>query len=462
MTILFNPVVVSVIVLTVLCLLKFNILLALIVSAIVGGLVGGLPLAVIDAESKLAFLSNLPGFVSSTSGETGIIDTLIGGMGGNSSTALAYILLGIFAVGLARTGLGDIVSKKLSQSLSGSKRFIVFILAFIACFSQNLIPIHIAFIPILIPPLLKVFNNLKLDRRAVACALTFGLKAPYVTLPLGFGAIFHGIINDQVNANGLSVTLRDVSGVMWIAGLSMLVGLFIAVLVFTAKDRIYEDLPILGQEEISDIEPKMNRQAWAAVAGAVVTALTSIATQSLPLSSLFGVLVMLIFGGIKFSELDDVVSGGIGMMGFIAFVMLVAAGFGDVIKATGGVEHLVETAAGAMGGSKPISALVMLLIGLLVTMGIGSSFSTLPIIATIFVPLGIKVGFSPASIILLIGVAGALGDAGSPASDSTLGPTSGLDADGQHDHIWDTCVPTFITFNIPLIIGGVIGTMILG
>ena len=239
MTILFNPVVVSVIVLTVLCLLKFNILLALIVSAIVGGLVGGLPLAVIDAESKLAFLSNLPGFVSSTSGETGIIDTLIGGMGGNSSTALAYILLGIFAVGLARTGLGDIVSKKLSQSLSGSKRFIVFILAFIACFSQNLIPIHIAFIPILIPPLLKVFNNLKLDRRAVACALTFGLKAPYVTLPLGFGAIFHGIINDQVNANGLSVTLRDVSGVMWIAGLSMLVGLFIAVLLFTAKDRIY-------------------------------------------------------------------------------------------------------------------------------------------------------------------------------------------------------------------------------
>ncbi|MEB3429370.1 Na+/H+ antiporter NhaC family protein [Citroniella saccharovorans] len=74
----------------------------------------------------------------------------------------------------------------------------------------------------------------------------------------------------------------------------------------------------------------------------------------------------------------------------------------------------------------------------------------------------IKIGFGPQAIILLISVAGALGDAGSPASDSTLGPTSGLNADGQHDHIWDTCVPTFIAFNIPLLIGGVIGALILG
>ncbi len=39
----------------------------------------------------------------------------------------------------------------------------------------------------------------------------------------------------------------------------------------------------------------------------------------------------------------------------------------------------------------------------------------------------------------------------SPASDSTLGPTSGLNADGQHDHIWDSVVPTFIHYNLPLI-----------
>ena len=83
----------------------------------------------------------------------------------------------------------------------------------------------------------------------------------------------------------------------------------------------------------------------------------------------------------------------------------------------------------------------MLVIGLLVT--IGSSFSTIPILTTIFVPLCIQLGFSPMATIAIIGTAGALGDAGSPASDSTLGPTSGLNADGQHHHIWDTCVPTF-------------------
>ena len=103
----------------------------------------------------------------------------------------------------------------------------------------------------------------------------------------------------------------------------------------------------------------------------------------------------------------------------------------------------------------------MLIIGLLVTMGIGTSFGTIPILASIYVPLSLSLGFSNAAIILLIGIAAALGDAGSPASDSTLGPTSGLNADGQHNHIYDTCVPTFIFFNIPLMIGGIVGAMLL-
>ncbi len=98
----------------------------------------------------------------------------------------------------------------------------------------------------------------------------------------------------------------------------------------------------------------------------------------------------------------------------------------------------------------------MLVIGLLVTMGIGTSFGTIPIIAAIYVPLCVSLGFSVPATILLIGIAAAVGDAGSPASDSTLGPTSGLNADGKHSHIYDTCVPTFIFFNIPLIVFGVI------
>ena len=42
-----------------------------------------------------------------------------------------------------------------------------------------------------------------------------------------------------------------------------------------------------------------------------------------------------------------------------------------------------------------------------------------------------------------------------------MGPTSGLNADGQHDHIMDTCVPTFIAFDVFLVIGGVIGSVLL-
>ncbi len=458
--ILLNPVIISVIVLLALALLKFNIFLALIISAIVGGALAGMP---IFAVTKFfAPLAVIPGITADGSVPT-VIGTLVGGMGGNSGTALSYIMLGAFAVALAQSGLGTILSKKLSTTLSGRKMYIVFSLAFIACFSQNLIPIHIAFIPILIPPLLKLMNKMKLDRRAVAIALTFGLKAPYIAIPLGFGDIFRGIVVDNINANGGNVTKSDATGILWVGALSMLVGLIVMGLYYGRKDRVYEDRPIIGLEKAEENEEvTMNKAAWGALIASLVTAVTSILTQSLPLSALLGLLTMIATGCIKVNQLDEIMNGGVRMMGFIAFVMLVAAGYGAVIKQTGAVDVLVKSAAAYMQGSKPVAAFIMLLIGLLVTMGIGSSFSTIPIIAAIYVPLCLELGFSPTSIILLVGIAGALGDAGSPASDSTLGPTSGLNADGQHDHIWDTTVPTFLAYNIPLIIGGVIATMIIG
>ena len=438
---LFNPVVISVIVMCVLCLIKLNVLLSIIISAVVAGLAAGMPLYAPDADNN-------------------IIDVLINGMGGNSATALSYILLGAFAVGLAKSGLGTILSVKLSKVLSGKKFFMIFAIAIISCFSQNLVPVHIAFIPILIPPLLGLMNKLKIDRRAMACALTFGLKAPYVSLPVGFGLIFHQILVDNISQFGVKVTVSDTSSVMWIGGLSMLIGLIFCVFVLYGRNRDYKDIPVPGTEEAHG-EVKMTKEAWGALAGCVVTAVVSIITQSLPYSAVAGLFIMVVTGCIKWKDIDEVMNGGIGMMGFIAFVMLVAAGYGKVLRESGAVEELVVKAAAYMQGSKAVAAFVMLLIGLLITMGIGTSFGTIPIIAAIYVPLCQQIGFSPASIILLIGVAAALGDAGSPASDSTLGPTSGLNADGQHDHIWDTCVPTFIAFDIPLIIGGVIGAVIL-
>ena len=434
MEILTNPIVVSVIVMSVLCLLKMNVLFAILAAAIVAGVTGGL---------------NIEKTVS----------VLIGGMGGNSETALSYILLGTLAVAIGQSGLADIVARKITKVVGTKKIAFVFLIAFVSCFSQNLIPVHIAFIPILIPPLLLVMNHMKLDRRAVACALTFGLKAPYVSLPVGFGLLFMTIIKDQMVANYVQVAISDISSVMWIGGASMVVGLILAVM-FYSRPREYKDLPIMGQDEHAD-QTEMNADCWKALAGAAVAFVAQLYFKSLPIGAMCGLLVLLLTGSIKWNKMDLVVNDGVKMMVFIAFVMLVAAGYANVLRETHSVESLVMATTSVIN-TKFGGAFLMLAVGLLITMGIGTSFGTIPVVASIYIPMGLKLGFGIPAIILLIGVAAALGDAGSPASDSTLGPTSGLNADGQHNHIWDTCVPTFIFFDIPLFIGGLIGALILG
>ena len=434
-----NPVFLSVLVMVVLCLLKLNVLLSLIVAALVGGLLAGMPL-----------------------GDT--MATLIGGMGGNSSTALSYILLGALAATLHKTGIAVVLTRKITRLVKNKAVIMLLVIAAVASLSQNLIPVHIAFIPILIPPLLAVMNKLKIDRRAAATALTFGLKAPYVALPVGYGWIFHGIMRDQMAENGLNVAQGQIWHVMWIAGFAMLIGLVVALFVTYRKPREYQQLELQGGtlEQDDTAGQRMTRRHWVALVGA----LSALAIQVSPLGSLHigaivGMAIILIGGAIRWKDIDEMIHSGIGMMGFIAFVMLVAAGYGAVIRETGAVQPLVETASVLLGGSRLIGASVMILIGLFITMGLGTSFGTIPIIAAIYVPMAIGLGFSTPATILLIGTAAALGDAGSPASDSTLGPTAGLNVDGQHDHIWDTCVPTFLHFNIPLIIAGVIGALIL-
>ena len=104
---------------------------------------------------------------------------------------------------------------------------------------------------------------------------------------------------------------------------------------------------------------------------------------------------------------------------------------------------------------------MMMLVGLVITLGIGSSFSTVPIIAAIYVPLCVQLGFSPIATVCLIGASGAIGDAGSPPSDTILATSAGLNSDGQHDHIRDSVIPTFTHFNIPLFIAGWVGPLIL-
>lgn len=442
-----------------LSLARVPVVFALVIGAILGGLLAGL-------------------------GLQGTLDAFNNGLGGGAKIALAYGILGAFALALARSGLPDLLAYKMISTLKGEadlkaqnrvKYMIFATVAIAAVFSQNVIPVHIAFIPVLIPPLLIVFNHLQLDRRLVACLLTFGLVATYMLIPVGFGAIFlNDILGQNINtfgkAYGFQITYDQIPAAMAIPVFGMFIGLLVAIFISYRKPRVYKDIQVEQQQSIS-AELGVEQQAarpqiakftiWMAVIAVVATLAVQLYSDSMILAGLVGVAILSCAGIFKWKEADDVIITGMRMMALVGFIMIAAQGFASVIEATNQVPALVQASVEWIGQSKALAAFLMLLIGLLVTLGIGSSFSTVPILAIIYVPLCIQFGFSPEATIAIIGTAAALGDAGSPASDSTLGPTSGLNMDGQHDHMKDSVIPTFIHYNIPLLIFGWIAAMVL-
>lgn len=429
---IFNPVILSIICLFILCLCRVNVLLSIIVSTIIGGLISGMHI-------------------------TEIMNTFISGMGGNSETALSYILLGAFAAAMNHTGLTDIISEGIIKFVNGKKRILFTILILISMASQNIIPIHIAFIPILIPPLLHTMNIMKIDRRAIACVLAFGLKMPYIVIPAGFGLIFQNLLAENMVQNGMLMAKNDVWKSTWIIGLGMLAGLLVALFISYRKPREYNDTL---EEEVSTTTEKLNYKHYITILAALITFGVQILTHSLPLGALCGLGIIFSLGAVKHSKMDKLMDEGIYMMGYVAFIMLVASGFATVLKATGGIDTFVNTAITILPESQIITALIMLFVGLVITMGIGTSFGTIPILAVVFIPVFIKLGFNVAQTVTVLAAAAALGDAGSPASDTTLGPTAGLNVDGQHNHIWDTCVPTFLHYNIAIILSALVGVII--
>ncbi|WP_386687224.1 Na+/H+ antiporter family protein [Lonepinella sp. MS14437] len=448
-----NPVILSIIVLLILSLLRINVVIALVISALTAGLTGSLGL------SKT-------------------IEVFTSGLGGGAEVAMNYAILGAFAVAISRSGITDLLAYKVikrlgktpsGSSVAGFKYFILAVLVAFSISSQNLLPVHIAFIPIVVPPLLSIFNRLKLDRRAVACVLTFGLTATYMLLPVGFGKIFIESILvkniNEVGANlGIHTSVAEVSMAMAIPVTGMILGLLFAIFVSYRKPREYvvttaEPTTAEIEQHIANIKPF---HVWVSLAAIVVTFSLQLFTSSTIIGGLAGLIIFAVFGIFRLKESNDIFQQGLRLMAMIGFVMIAASGFANVINETGGVTQLVEVFSQGLGqNNKGLTAFLMLLVGLFITMGIGSSFSTVPIITSIYVPLCIAVGFSPLATVSIVGVAAALGDAGSPASDSTLGPTSGLNVDGKHDHIWDSVVPTFLHYNIPLLIFGWIAAMIL-
>lgn len=448
-----NAVLIAVLVMLVLAAVRVHVVLALFIGALVGGLLSGIGLD----TTMVAFQE---------------------GLSGGAQIALSYALLGAFAMAVASSGLPTLLARSVMKKLGNddsvtvgravavTKWLMIAGILAMSIMSQNLIPVHIAFIPLIVPPLLGVMNRLRLDRRAVASVITFGLVTTYMWIPVGFGNIFlNEILLGNIETAGLDTSGVDIVHVMTIPALGMVAGMLVAVFVTYRKPRDYENLPIADAKESEEISRYKIIVALVAVVAtfAVQVIMQSMETEadSLLIGALIGLAIFMLTGAVNWREADDVFTSGMKMMALIGFIMITAQGFAAVMSATGEVETLVDATAEIFGENRPAAAVAMLIVGLVVTMGIGSSFSTLPIIATIYVPLCTAMGFSPAATIAIIGAAGALGDAGSPASDSTLGPTSGLNADGQHDHIRDSVIPTFLHYNIPLLASGWIAAMVL-
>lgn len=451
---LLNAVVLSVIVMLALSLARVHVVISLFVASVVAGLVAGM-------------------------GITGTMVAFQTGLAGGAKIALSYALLGAFAMAVAHSGLPTLLARAIVNRMRnadaassarvarGAKWGIVGGVLVMGVMSQNLIPIHIAFIPLLIPPLIGVMNELKMDRRMIACAITFGIVTAYMFFPIGFGRIFlHDILYKNINDAGMDVSSVNPMAAMAIPAASMAIGCAIALFFSYRKPRTYEqrDSSFASSED----KPIDIKKVWAAVAALVVcfviqTVLTRMDSEADPLlvGSLVGLCMMLFMRVVPWQQADDVFSGGMKMMSLIGLIMITAQGYASVLNESGQIKPLVDGTAALFNGSKVLAAIIMLLVGLVITMGIGSSFSTLPIISAIYVPLCLTLGFSPMATVAIIGTAGALGDAGSPASDSTLGPTAGLNVDGQHDHMRDTVIPTFLHYNVPLLIGGWVAAMVL-
>lgn len=130
-----NAVVAAVGIMLILSLCRVHVVVALISGAIAGGLLGGL-----GVEGSLAAFNK--------------------GLGGGATVALSYALLGAFAVAIGKSGLAHaladkalvMVGRQESQQGRAVKWVMIGLLLLVAVSSQNILPIHIAFIPLLVSP----------------------------------------------------------------------------------------------------------------------------------------------------------------------------------------------------------------------------------------------------------------------------------------------------------------------
>ncbi|WP_201592039.1 Na+/H+ antiporter family protein [Psychrobacter fozii] len=437
-----NAVVLAIVLMVVFCLIKIPVAVSLVSAALLGGL-----------HAQMAFPDILQV----------LNDNLLSG----AQVGMTYIMVGAFAVALSRSGVLDWVAQKMARSLNREGahvrkqvKWMLFILFIVASLlSQNLIPVHIAFIPVLIPPLLGLMNRLQIDRRAIACILACGISASYLLLPFGFGAIYlNEILLENFNtvgaASGFVATASMAPKAMFFPVMGILAGMLVAVFITYRKPRAYiesqkQEASVSTDQE--KIEIGLQPLLFTALA-VIVVLLFQMYFDSLFIGAMIGFMILGFSGIYHWRAQDDVFTQGVRLMAEIAVIITIASSFGAVLTATGDIDPLVASATQILGDNKLFGAAMMLIVGLFITIGFGDSFASVPILAPIYIPLCVALGFSPLATLAMLGASAALGDAGSPASTLTLGATAGLNADGQHDHIKDSVIPTFFHANIGMLL----------
>ena len=434
-----NPVMISVVVMVTLCLLKCNVYFAVVISGLCCAVLGGL--SIVD----------------------GIV-LFYQGMDGNIKSMFTRLCLGMVAVTLTRTGVGEVLAPRITKVIGKNVWILIIGLGILGTMAETVILLASVFVTIVVPPLLPIFNKYNVDRRKAAIIVMCGLQMGYMCVPSGYGIVFQETVQTEMINNGYDIPLNFIWKANIPAAIALLVSIAVALFIFR-KPRTY--VPVEGVTAMSELTPqdgelpKMEWKHIGALISACVSVIVQLVTGSIQFGALCAVISIVVLRVVQWKDFDEYFTAGLLKMAYVTFIIMAGCGFANVSRNVGRIDSLVNAVASLLSNSKPVAALAMLLLGLVVTIGIGSAFGTVPIVAAVLVPLGARMGFSPAGIILLISIAAALGDAGSPASDQTLMCTAAFNMDGQHDHIWDSCVPSFLIVTASYLIVGTIAACII-
>lgn len=429
MAIITNPVFASVVIMLVLCVLHVNVYLAIIIAAVICGLMGGAPL-------------------------TEIISLFASGISSHGENAIIFIILAAIASAIVASGMSDAMAPRVSKILGQRPWLLLVGLIIIAALCETVITFGATFVFIIIPPLLTVFNRYSVDRRKVATAIMCGLQIGYVCIPIGYGAVFQDMVAGVMSDCGIEITYLEVAVTTWPIFLAMVVAAVVVAVIYR-KPRTYTPVPGITAPAETDGAQTDELPPWEfkhtmGIVAAFATPVVQLITGSIVLGGLTALALILIFRVASIKSLDEHIYKGMKDVAAVVFVMAAGTGYANVSNAYGDVNGLVNSIVNMLGSSKLVGAFAMLVLGLIVTLGIGTSWGTVPIVGIIMVPMGLQMGFSVPAISMLICAAAVLGDAGSPASDQALLPTATLNLDGQHDHIGIPAFPRLSAVMFPL------------